>query len=65
MPSRSDADVRQPRSRRVEPARLEQTLAQAVAGIAEEIRAFAAANPGVPVEIAWRPADGTGAGTGE
>ncbi|MFG2248175.1 PglY protein [Spirillospora sp. NPDC048823] len=63
--SGSDAGVRDHGRRRIEPARLEQTLEQAVAGIAAEIRAFAEANPGVPVDIAWRPADGTGAGTGE
>ncbi|MGI5422190.1 PglY protein [Actinomadura luteofluorescens] len=46
--------------RRVEPTHLERALSEAVAGIEAEVRAFAAANPGVPVDIAWQPAAETG-----
>ncbi|WP_242911417.1 PglY protein [Actinomadura terrae] len=41
--------------RRVEPAQLDRTLSDAVAGIQADVRAFVAANPGVPVEITWEP----------
>ncbi|MEU5877902.1 PglY protein [Spirillospora sp. NPDC047279] len=44
------------RRRRVEPTQLENALAETLA----DIKAFAAANPGVSIDIAWQPADITG-----
>jgi hypothetical protein len=60
-PSASQAPAASsPRSRRVsalQPSRLEQQLSDAIAGVREEIRAYAKRHPGAEVEIAWRPLD--------
>jgi hypothetical protein len=51
--------------KRISAARLDGDLARAVSDVQAEIRAFAARNPGVAIEISWRPADPAETGTGD
>ncbi|GAA1180382.1 hypothetical protein GCM10009654_41970 [Streptomyces hebeiensis] len=47
------------------PTGLESALTDAIADVRDEIRSYAAAHPGVRIEIAWRPVPAEGQGTAD